>query len=355
MELKIWCAYCKQEQDESLGYICTNCNERISYNHNMFTFPYDFHFCDPVREELEEDLENLFINRVIEIDSLSYTEYHLECKDNNPYSILFEAEWYFDSDYDEIDLQLEHEQIALNNYLMLYDKGFDNPAVLYGLFFCYSRAKALPLDLHKAYYYLSLLEGEEMSFVDFTLADEYCNGVYLEKNIEKAKELYRRCNNNYSLAKLYLLDNDEETLKELLDRETNSRFNERETSCFSDNRFLIIRSVSEFNPDRFNNILKAAEDGILLAMMVVAEYYEIGHSVKDLSKSFYWYKRCALRGDRFSMKKTADMYLLGKGVRKNKEEALNFYELALKYKERKFKYKNKYIKRTNITDLEFID
>ncbi len=360
MEFKIWCAYCKQEQDESVGYICVNCNEKISYNHNMFILPYDYAENKEERLEIAEKISDLFINRCVEVDLCSYKKYFLEYVDNNPYSILYDADHSFDCEFWEIHLGPEESKYCFNDYMSLYNKGFKEYGLLTSLynFYCYDESN--PRDLNKAYFYLSLLEKYNDNWILSKLADEYCNGVYLEKNIEKAKELYKKSGTPYDLARLFMLDKSDESINQILSRITKKKkpgFNKNvDVKIAEDNRYYILNS-SYLDPClAFNNILKAAKEGLFLAMLIVCGYYEKGFGTKKNSKkAFYWYKRCALRGDKFSMKKTADMYLLGKGVEQNKEEALKFYEAALKHKEKMYKVKNYYIPTTNIKEVDLDD
>ncbi len=356
MKDKVWCIYCKEEQDREEGSFCSNCGEVIPHTHNLFILSDKLLRKSPI--DTISNINNLFINRNVRI-SFDYMDYIEKINDNNPYIQLLKAEDLWDTD-DILDRNecYKSERAAFKIYKELYNKCYVNDEVIEGLFYCYKYAGYLPGDLHKAYEILSNAQNITQKGLLNELADEYVNGKYLDKDINKAKSLYMKANSLYSLSKLTRLNDDKSTLEELLNKI--EEYDEDELNIdfdildiYDERELIILATKSDDIEEVFKLVLAAAKKGLLIAMMIIAGYFEVGFGTeKDLSRAFYWYTRCSHRGDNFSTMKVGNMLYEGLGTDINKELAAEYYHAACNYSPCTIKYNEEYYALINIHNVE---
>lgn len=73
---------------------------------------------------------------------------------------------------------------------------------------------------------------------------------------------------------------------------------------------------------------KAAEKGSTLAMHYLADIYN-EEEVGDYMQAMNWYKKLTVKGDIFAHKQIGNLYQRGNGVTRNYNEALRWYKIAL--------------------------
>ncbi len=111
-----------------------------------------------------------------------YFDYLIECGEWAMY-ITVGGEYGSGEIYEQdVEKQIECYEKAIEKGI---DMGYDCLAELY------FEGNNIPHDYEKAYKYLSSYEGEASNVKKFILAEMYRQGLYLKKDVEKAKELYR--------------------------------------------------------------------------------------------------------------------------------------------------------------------
>lgn len=78
------------------------------------------------------------------------------------------------------------------------------------------------------------------------------------------------------------------------------------------------------------DLLKSAEQGIVDAMLVVAIFYDNGHSgfVQDQKEAYKWYEKACNSGSSIGMSKVGEYLVKGHGVHSNKYKGLMYLGMA---------------------------
>lgn len=162
-------------------------------------------------------------------------------------------------------------------------------------------------------------KAAEQSFgmSECTLAAFYIQGIGVEKNLVKAKELYER-----AIEHGGLLREMEDDAKTVLEKLKGMDVSDAGTAEFED-------GATEEEKEHFQATLTKAESGDVASMMSLYEMYWGRKGVKvNKSKALVWCKRAAENGSVDGMKELGDCYRDGVGCDVNAELAVSWYEKA---------------------------
>ena len=146
----------------------------------------------------------------------------------------------------------------------------------------------------------------------FFLGFLYYNGIIVEKNGDKAFNLFSKASeNNYHIAQVY------------------------SSKCYQSGIGTEINSALAITC-----LHNGIENNSIYGQVILGNLYEDGVGVdKDLKKAFYWYEKAANNGNLSGLYYLGTCYQFGNGVEKDENKAFEFYMKAANQENLNAQYK----------------
>ncbi len=224
------------------------------------------------------------------------------------------------NDISDVEQAIECLEFSASN---LYEKA------MYDLADMYYVGDFAPKDLKKSFLYNKLLEKNEDRIVLLRLAEFYNSGLYCERDVEKAIELYSK-----------LVDkNDQESINALGEIYYNLGKYDKAISLFekiSNNNhhasfnlalcYLYGNGVTANTKFALKKIESLAKNNYPKALNFIGELYLNGEIYKqNITKAMKYFNNADELGDEKALLNLAQCYLSGVGVEENHKEAFNVY------------------------------
>ncbi len=371
MKRKIICLYCNEVQAYIKGAKCSKCSNTLHENFAEYYTPIVLDICEDdiyFRLSLEEFNDNSFapidtfdnLCKINDSHNPNEIQYNIDVYINHLLD-KFESNFLFPNDFrykngskyylDEEDY-LDRFNFIIESLIKpledLYNKGLKTITILISLYRLYSNSLYKDRDINKALSYLIQLEDSNIDAALITLSYEYISGEYLDKDLKKAEELLLKCIKTPEVISLliklksnYISDNNEEVSSLLTDGYDKEEYIKKLYDNFSnyDPRFSLVRAcLQKDDVLRFNDIKTAADNNVVFAIYLLAQYYEQGVGVdKDINKAIELYINCAEFNISSAMYKLGCIYYYGIDIDIDYDKA--FFYLNLYYKNTKIKEK----------------
>ena len=252
-----------------------------------------------IKIELQNENSSPFMPLDNEINDLVISDYYyLDAIENNkiPPYILKQVEKLFDGLFDLTD----NTETVINKLIKLLIKIQDEKGYNFMETNQIIDQSINHSDQTSSNIFSWLMENQTKPQYIFLLGFLYYHGINLEKDSNKAFELFSKASeDNYSIAQVYL------------------------SKCYQTGMGTEINSVLAIT-----YLHNAIENNSICGQLYLGNLYEdgIGTDV-DLNQAFYWYEKAANSGNMNALYHIAKWYQYGKGIEKNKVKAFEIYKI----------------------------